>query len=148
MQNAVRHVLRKRSIPRRVWNWVWGMLGAAAILTGLWTFYVQFVAAPKPVRMVGDLNIAVAEFSAADQRGRPARSAIADDLAKTMADELRRHLAALNQGRIVIQVQPPSQFGRINGANPRERAAEAQRLAQAIHAHVVVYGTLIPRQPS
>ncbi|MGI9147020.1 MAG: hypothetical protein ACR2IK_10785 [Chloroflexota bacterium] len=127
----------------------WRRLLAALVLilasaTAVYVFY------PRPIpTMNGELNVAVAEFGALDSRG----SAIASSDGRALADSLYQGLVGelqqVNQGAAAsdpfkIQVQGPSQVGRIDGSTPDARAAEADRVATPRRAHLLIYGYLEP----
>lgn len=105
-------------------------------------------AGPEPMR--GDLNVAVAAFGALDAEGRSRASEEAEDLAERVYRQLAQEAAALSaavaatQGAepIAIEIRPPSETGRVDGATPQERAERAELLAEASRAHVIVYGNL------
>jgi CHAT domain len=98
------------------------------------------------VVMTGDINIAVAEFGVLDQQGRAGGSQIALALAQSvytrLDEELRVPTAVGGPLSFIFDVRSPSSTGPIAGANARERAQSAARLASVIHADVIVYGNL------
>src|SRR6185437_2015063 len=90
---------------------------------------------PRPIPiMTGDLNVAVAEFGALSPQGSVTASADARTLADSFSASLSGELQQINQAststeqRFDIQLWGPSQVGRIEGATPAERAANAEKV--------------------
>lgn len=113
-------------------------LGLAASLATLVGTFVALTAGgpPAPGRMSGDLNVAVAAFTA-DGGASEEGAALARDSARVLGDELPRLDRSLQ-----VEVRGPSAVGAVDGTDSGSRARAARRLAQAIGADIVVYGEL------
>jgi tetratricopeptide (TPR) repeat protein len=133
---------RRRLSPRRIAAGLSALLGLVATITGLYTFYADHFT-PHPIPpMIGDLNIALAEF---DQRGPDSISKPLADrsgFADSLQNELRQQLAPLAARGFQVQLRSASQTGPLDGASPKERAEQAERRARQLNAQILVYGTL------
>jgi tetratricopeptide (TPR) repeat protein len=92
--------------------------------------------------MTGDLNIAIAQFRQLNLSGHTKPSTDRTGFADSLQDELRRRLDPLAARGFQVQLRSPSQTGEIDGATPEEHAERAERRAQQLNAHILVYGTL------
>jgi len=120
----------------------------AATLVGLYSDVLPFFRkAPTVPRMSGLFNIAVAEFSAVDGRGRRVDSPEGVALARAVHDRLRVELQGIEQSGFDVQLRPPDQTGTLEGAAPVERADAAAAASRKIGADVVVYGTFDTKVP-
>jgi hypothetical protein len=135
----------RRPVLRRGVSRAWAAVGIIATLTGLWGSYGHFFTkGPPPPVMRGTLNLAVADFTSADNRGGQAAKStakLATDVATSVADLLAQQLRPL-AGRLRIEIRGPSQFPSIRGASQAARARAARQRAGEIDADIVVYGTL------
>lgn len=126
-----RRRVRWRLSPRRVAAGLSALLGLVATLTGLYAFYADRLAPHPTPPMTSDLNIAVAQFGPRDRTG----------FADSLQDELRRQLGSLAACGFQVQLRSASQTGPLDGVTPEERAEHAERLAQQLNAHILVYAT-------
>lgn len=96
--------------------------------------------------MSADLNIAVARFGRLASNGKAIDSVDAGDISEKVYSSLKAELELLrqehSQTRYTIQIQGPSEIGAIKGTDREEQAQEAEKLADAHNAHIVVYGNL------
>ncbi|HMN27662.1 MAG TPA: hypothetical protein PKE45_05850, partial [Caldilineaceae bacterium] len=95
---------------------------------------------PTPIPpMTGDFNVAVAQFEVTgDGPGLDA----AQNLALGFANSVDQVIDELIDNLGVIQILPPQVTGLITGTSINERTEQASTLAQALHADVVIYGTV------
>jgi len=133
---------RWRLSPRRIAAALSALLGLVATLTGLYAFYTDRLAPHPTPPMTGDLNIAVAQFGQVNLNGHAKPSTDHSGFADSLQDELRQQLGPLAARGFQVQLRSPSQTGQLDGATPEERAKHAERRAQQLNAHILVYGTL------
>lgn len=89
--------------------------------------------------MVGDLNIAVAEFTTLDESG----GVVVDPdftLDVDIARELAGQMESLGDSQFSYDIRAPEATGMIRGRDEQERAASAAALATQIDADIVIYG--------
>jgi hypothetical protein len=122
-------------LARRYWLPVG--IAVLILLIGAALVIVQQVrsAASTPSRMLGGINLAIAEFRDVDAQGRFLESQRADDLGRLVQLTLEKHASAAVEGA-TTETWPPTWTGRVDGA---ARAAER---ARDIGADVIVYGTV------
>jgi len=87
-----------------------------------------------PMRMAGDLNVAIAPFTTNGSTA-PEGAALSRDVAKALRSQLPRLDHSLQ-----IEVRGPESVAPLTGRNEASRARSARALAQAIGADIVVYG--------
>jgi tetratricopeptide (TPR) repeat protein len=92
----------------------------------------------SPPPMTGRLNIAVAEFSELDARGRIVTSSTSTQLSKGFDRLVSQEVRSVEGGQEVQH----RLIGRLDGPDPERRAAAAARAGREIAADVVVYGVL------
>lgn len=126
-------------------------VAAAALLVVSLLVWIALQVRPSsgpPPPMLGEFNIAVADFGLID----PATGAVNESPAGQAAsrwlfDGLQSELQA-RAGQVPlaekIELRHDATTPLIRGANADERAAAAAELARAINAHLVVYGYLTP----
>jgi tetratricopeptide (TPR) repeat protein len=130
---------------RRHLPWRRLLAGLVVVLVSAAAIFVYY---PRPIpTMTGELNVAVAEFGALDARGGAVASTeargLADSLYESLAGELQQvNQAAASSDPFKIQLQGPSQVGRIEGSTPALRAVEAEKVAAPRKAHLLIYGYL------
>lgn len=162
---------RLRSIPftRTTWR-TWFKTRAKPVVTGWQVFYYAVgvlltvvgvyqllvgVVLPRfegPALMQGDLNIVVAQFGEVDATGNVQYSKDAADLSghayRLLDEEVDSIYNSIESSdsptstTYYVEVRPPNETGRINGATAEERARNAESLARRIEADVIVYGNL------
>jgi tetratricopeptide (TPR) repeat protein len=120
------------------------LLGAVSSGIGVYVFVEQkVIAARPPLAMSGDLNIAVARFSAFDDQGRR----VAGQTAQALADSTFRHLqpalGPLRAAGFDVQTRSPAATGNINAWSVDGRARQLQALAERARADIVVCAQLI-----
>jgi tetratricopeptide (TPR) repeat protein len=120
------------------------LLGFIGTVLGLYDVYERRVKGQPPTRMTGHVNVAVVEFGLAGGDQDRSRLAIAKDLARETANQLRRQLQPADDQDLRIEVRGPGDpdIGPIQGATQLERQNHAEELGRSINAHVVVYGEL------
>ena len=120
----------------------------AATLVGLYSDLVPVLRSdPAPARMSGLFNIAVAEFTVLDARGRQVEDPEGLALAQTVYDRLQADLRGIEESGFNPQVRAPHQTGALKGSTPVERADAASAAARKIGADLIVYGTLDTKLP-
>ena len=132
--------------PGRIAAALSALLGLLATLTGLYAFYADRLAPHPTSPMTGDLNIAIAQFSQRNLDGHAKPSADRTGFADSLQDELRRQLSPLAARDFQVQLRSPAQTGPIGEATPKERAEHAERRAQQLNAHILIYGTYAESQ--
>jgi tetratricopeptide (TPR) repeat protein len=90
--------------------------------------------------MAGELNIAVVRFDAVDEHSVVRASEQGTEIASAIAEQLPEALPSA--ATFAIEIRLPTQIGRLDGSEPATRAASARRLAERLHAHIVLYGLL------
>jgi serine/threonine-protein kinase len=98
-------------------------------------------AAPTALpRIIGEFNIAVAEFAVVDESGQ-----LSADAGLITAQQIFRRvdagvLEASRDSDVEYQVWSPEQVGVVTGETPEARAEAAAQLAQTLGAQIIVYG--------
>jgi tetratricopeptide (TPR) repeat protein len=92
--------------------------------------------------MRGDFNVAVASFTEIDAKGETHVTDQSMSLADTVYQRIDEELLALNEQGFNFEVLAPRLTGSIAGDDRETRGRAANRLAQDIHADVVVFGVL------
>jgi tetratricopeptide (TPR) repeat protein len=127
----------------RAWRVTVATLGLLATLTGLWVFFKEEVWPPDPPPLAGNLNLAVAPFTAAggdtEADGEREGERLAKQVRKTLGDGLGRRKL---RSRLIFEIAPPPPVEPVRGETPDERADAAARSARRVGAHVLVYGTV------
>ncbi len=106
-----------------------------------------------PAKMTGTFNLAVAEFGQINPSGQVVSSAVGDQVSQRLYQGLQielNNLSPADRANFQPQVWQDSlpitqkrvKIGVIPGDTPQARWAAACRLAQTIHASVVIYGDL------
>lgn len=140
--------LRQQATVRTVLGAVVGVFSVTATLLGLYTDVLPML--PSQRRMNGDLNIAVAAFTALDPDGAPRKSDAAEEWSDRVHALLQAELerqehdlaSAGTPLPLTIALWSPSRTGAIEGATAKARAERAADRAAAIDADVLVYGNL------
>lgn len=114
------------------------------LILGLMAYlYLQLRPQP-PSRMSGQFNVAVAEFLIQDEEGNPIRSDDGIALANYLFRQIEVNFEALELQKILpYEVWGPDLTGPIVGHTRSEREAAAAARAEAIGAHILVYGVLV-----
>lgn len=122
------------------------LLGAVCGL-GLMLFFIH-VLFPQPSQsdiMIGDFNVAVAEFTVI---GNPQEKDLGKSLAGNIFLHLNENLNEIAHGLnrdisdLKIQVWNPEQVGAIRGESQEQRTNAAGQLAKKIHADIIIYGRI------
>jgi hypothetical protein len=95
--------------------------------------------------MLGDFNVAVAEFEMADPNGSPIEGSDGKALANSIYAQVKAGLGEANIEKVVAHYEPPwapEQTGRVEGRTAEERATSAAQLAERINAHMIIYGVV------
>jgi tetratricopeptide (TPR) repeat protein len=130
-----------RAIPRFLLVTALGVLASGI---GVYAFVEQRIAAARPPPpMSGDLNIAVAEFSASGGTRSQRASAIADGLAASVFQYLPAQLTALKDAGFEIQLRAPHDTGRAEGQSTQDRAQRLANLARNTNADVLIAANLV-----
>ncbi len=91
--------------------------------------------------MVGDFNVAIAEFTEVRGEGVPAVTTRSSELARTVSDRIADDLGELNRSEgFNFGVRGPGDVGPVLGASELDRAAAASELSAEVGADVVLYG--------
>jgi tetratricopeptide (TPR) repeat protein len=126
---------------RRQWIILGTVLGISLILALLFIF----TRPPQLGTMTGDFNVAVAGFAVT---GNPEENEIGTTLAENVFLHLNENLNEIapelkqDISQFKIQVWAPEKIGGIRGNNREERADAARKLAQQIHADIIIYGVV------
>ncbi|MCU0485997.1 MAG: protein kinase [Anaerolineales bacterium] len=96
-----------------------------------------------PVRMSGDFRVAVAEF---DVIGNPANPSLGKELADCVYQRLVQTFAEAKLDFSIV-VWGPDKVRSVSGITADERALDAQNLASALGADILVYSTIDVTQP-
>lgn len=125
--------------PRKVGNVIWLILGTI-IPTFLFYQGVVRQLLPAPVPMQRGFNIAICQFGEVSREGEKLRRTsdsklltgfVADSLEALETDPALDNLIEVTAQPVMIQ-----------GATPAEREAAAQKLAEQVNAHIVIYGVM------
>jgi tetratricopeptide (TPR) repeat protein len=125
----------------RTWKIVVAFLGLLATLAGLSTFVAEWRRSKPVDRLAGDMNIAVAPFTAT-ARGIDAD---ASQTGRLLARQVRTTLGAQlgrpsGPARVSFDIAPPPPLRPVEGEGAAERSAAAERLAKDVGAQLIVYG--------
>jgi tetratricopeptide (TPR) repeat protein len=127
----------------RAWKVVVAVLGLLATLTGLYTFIEERQRNTPPERLAGDMNIAVAPFTATARDGEADGSQIGDRLAHQVRTTLGAQLGRRSDpARGAFDIAPPPALQPVEGGTAGERTTAAERLAGEVGADIVVYGDI------
>jgi tetratricopeptide (TPR) repeat protein len=135
---------RSLSHPVRI---VLAVAGAIATIVTFTRVVLLPLTRPPPA-MVGDINVAVAEFGEIDDQNRLVHSETAAELSQSVYQALDTELASLSESlaqsglAIHFEVWPPDKTGLVRGSTEGARADSARKLADHISADVIVYGNL------
>lgn len=135
------------AIPRQVMTLLLLILAGIVALSGFQIFNAyQTIQPPAPTTaapMTGDFNIAIAQFQIIAPTPNDSPHNEIQDIMLGFANTIHRETVGLSSAiSDTIQTRFPQETGVIAGATEVERAANAYLLAEAIHAHVVIYGAL------
>ena len=149
--------LRYERIPDARQRW-WELRGLLAIgvgillllgLVGGWIWWQR-----GPTKMDRVFNVAVAQIGELKENGSQQQSDLGDLLGKWMFSGLRSENAQYADNSSVLLwhdslswTEKGRTLGRIQGASPQERADQADKLAQDINAHALIYGYLSAATP-
>lgn len=114
----------------------------------------HFAGPLHPAVMQGDLNVAVAGFSEVDESGHDFKSAVGVRLAPEIATALEGRLTALTKeigvasevAKKSVQVWPPEKVRHSISGTLRIDDRTISDVARAIHANLVLYGTIVHHQ--
>lgn len=130
------------ALPLAVIPVVVAVMGFLADVTGLVGFVstIQGEKGSAVIPMEGDYNVAVAGF---EILGTGSGMESATELTNNIANAIDREIGSMEQqmGQR-IDIRLPARVGTISGATEKERAMQASVLAQALNAHLVIYGVV------
>lgn len=120
------------------------VLGVIASAIGVYTFVQERIESSRPPPpMSGDLNIAVAEFSAVDARGEPAGQVTARALADSVFRNLGPGLTSLEEVGYEIQTRSPRDTGPADAQPAEQRSLQLEALADTANADLIITANLI-----
>jgi tetratricopeptide (TPR) repeat protein len=128
------------------------LLGIVADVLGIVGFFGDRPASPSPpvamspTAMAGDLNIAVAEFSAFDDRGGAGQTQSAAGLARSVFQSLESRSQQVARTDFLVELRAPKDTGPVSGRDPAERKRRLEDLAETINADVIVAARLVSTQ--
>jgi len=114
------------------------VLGFVANVGGASDFAARHLLRHPPPPMSGDLNVAVAEFSAVSSSA----SGDAKRLAESMFDRVQAQLAEVESSGFDVQVRSPRDTGKLSATASEPRAEQLRALARKARADIVVAGSL------
>jgi tetratricopeptide (TPR) repeat protein len=123
------------------------LLGVIASVLGVYMFIESKVeSARPPPPMSGELNIAVARFSAFDDRGHQAPSASAHGLADSVFRFLQPQLNRLKKLGFDIQTRAPQDTGAVDTWSTEQRSQRLAELSDTTNADIVLTAKLISNE--
>ena len=130
-------------IPKRNLFLVIGGFASLTILIVAIIFAVNALRPGPPVKMMGEFNIAVAEFAVENGSG-----SLPEDAGEVVAQQIYQRvsngLADASHGQTVLyEVWPPDQTGVVAGETAEARAGAAAQLTMQIGADIIVYGVIV-----
>ena len=134
----------KRLVKRIKDNPVFSILSFLLItaLPTFWFLYNEVLPSFQPELMGGEFNVAVAEMTVVDEDGKTLRSKDGEAVSEFLYTRLDAGFDELNLEDIRYEVWGPEQTGKVKGDTLEARSQAAQSLAEAINAHVIVYGVI------
>jgi tetratricopeptide (TPR) repeat protein len=130
---------RLAGIGSRAWKGVAAFVSLVGTLAGLYAFFDARTSKPPVERLAGDLNVAVAPFTATSAQGQVQGEQIARQVRTTLEEQLKRRGRATG---VSFDIAPPPAIKPVVGATQEERAASAQGIASRVTADVVVYAAI------
>jgi len=126
----------------RAWKAGVAFLGFLATVTGLYAFAAEWLSDPVRRQLSGDLNLAVAPFSASATGGESDAEGVGDQLASQVTSTTKEYLdRRARRTEVTFDIAPPPPVEPVEGGTAGERAAAAARSAEEVNADVLVYGT-------
>lgn len=110
-----------------------------ASVTGI---YFLLLREPRPEKMTSQFNVAVAEFDYLDENGGRVQEEDGLALSTFLYERLVNSFNEFDLASISYEIWPPEYTGRVPGSDREERYIEAEKLAQEINAHLVIYGAI------
>ena len=127
----------------QAWKVLVALLSLLATLAGLYTFVKELRKDSPAQRLAGDMNIAVAPFTATAGRGEVeaahAGEVLARQVRSTLGAQLKR---GADSAQVTFDVAPPPALQPLEGRTPGARTAAAEHLAREVNAQIVVYGSI------
>ena len=121
-----------------------GKMEQEASLIGIYAFIESKVESSRPPPpMSGELNIAVARFSAFDDRGHQAPSASAHGLADSVFRFLQPQFNRLKKLGFDIQTRAPQDTGVVDTWSTEERSKRLAELSDATNANIVLTAKVV-----
>jgi tetratricopeptide (TPR) repeat protein len=126
-------------------NPYWALISVIffSLIPVAWWFTYDFL--PKitsPHFMQGEFNIAIASFVVVDENGREVKSQDGIQVANFLFQRIQTHFDELDFQNIQWEIRSPAETGAIHGNSPDERFRAANKLAQRINAHIIIYGVI------
>jgi hypothetical protein len=123
------------------WKPFAAVLLVVAVLLGTILWFVIPHAAKS---MVGQFNVAVAEFLVQDANGKNIRSEDGSLLAEYVVGQIDTQFTEIELKKTIpYEIWGPKETGSITGDTKEARSLAAAALAEKIHAHVLIYGVII-----
>ncbi len=141
--------LKAQAQPKKLVAGIIGLIGLISAVLSIYWGIKAFLPAPDPAPispMSGDYNIAVAAFTTRDERGRALRNEPGVQLAHSVAEQIETATQDLRNAGFTIALYGPQQTGAVDGASAEERSANAESLADALNADLLLYGDVVLRE--
>ena len=127
----------------RVVKW-WPIAIGLGLIGLLLTAILWFVIPKKDQIMTGQFNVAVAEFVVQDGEGKTIRSEDGSLLANYIQQQIETQFSEIELNKTIpYSVWGPKETGAIAGNTAQARSSAAAKLAEKIHAHVLIYGVIV-----
>ncbi len=106
---------------------------------------VSLISTATPSRMNKDFNVAIADIPVLDAQGNSLDKPDGHDLAQFLKDRLEAEISqsfANLSDNLVPEVWGYELTGKVEGATPQERYANAEAMAKSKNIHVLIYGVI------
>jgi len=141
-RNAVVKVVRNTFVVDGNLQWI-PVFIVLLFVIGILSLLLWQLQPDKQTEMTKFFNVAVAEFLVVDENGKPYRSEDGLNLASSLKEQLETKFVESKIENIATwELWGPKQTGKIEGATPEEREANARAKAGEINAHIIFYGVL------
>jgi len=122
----------------------WPVLIILIAVTGLIGYLIFQLRPTQPDKMQGQFNVAVSEFVVQDENEDSVQSEDGRALANYLYQQIRTNFEELELQKIVpYDIWTPEYTGSIVGRTAAEREQAAEKKANDIGAHIIIYGVLI-----